>query len=161
MGAALSNLDEPAALGFRPPREGCVAHLCDLDGLRADELPSSFGSPTSSSIATTSSELIDSLRVRAWPPWDVSQEQTPLSIALDDPSEGPHAVQASARSDGQQAAAADERRPCMHDRRPCRDAPGLRPSLLAAVVRSLDRSGVAAERPNVRRTCQRLTEYGP
>jgi hypothetical protein len=40
------------------------------------------------------------LRVRARPPWDVSHEQTRIRIPLDDRSEGPHATQGSARSDG-------------------------------------------------------------
>jgi hypothetical protein len=52
----------------------------------------------------------------------------------------------------QQAVAADERLHGSLERGPCRDTAGLRPRLLAAVVRSRVRSAFTAERQNVMRT---------
>lgn len=110
VGSALSNLDEPEALqnpGDLPRlQDRYVAHLRDLDGLRADEFSLQLWLAVlekhGDDLLEVLSQLVDAgaLRVRARPPWDIAHEQTRVWVPFDDRSEGPHEVQGSARSDG-------------------------------------------------------------
>ena len=110
VGSALSNLDGSEALqnpGDLPRlQDGDVPHLRDLNGLRTDELPLQLWLAVlkkhGDDLFEVLSQLVDAgaLRVRARPPWDISNEQTRVRIPLDDRSERPHEVQGSARSDG-------------------------------------------------------------